>query len=44
MENQSMVEGQESAYEAPALVAVGDFSEDTLGFGNDYSDFLGEQR
>lgn len=30
-------------YEPPALTAVGEFSEDTLGFGNDHSDFLGKQ-
>ncbi|MGQ4390101.1 lasso RiPP family leader peptide-containing protein [Streptomyces sp. SAS_270] len=31
------------SYEPPALTAVGEFSEDTLGFGNDHSDFLGKQ-
>ncbi|MBP2048742.1 hypothetical protein J2Z21_001667 [Streptomyces griseochromogenes] len=30
-------------YEPPALTAVGEFSEDTLGFGHDHSDFLARQ-
>ncbi|MEU7428019.1 lasso RiPP family leader peptide-containing protein [Streptomyces sp. NPDC040750] len=30
-------------YEPPVLTAVGEFSEDTLGFGSDHSDFLGKQ-
>ncbi|MBR8641361.1 lasso RiPP family leader peptide-containing protein [Streptomyces tuirus] len=31
------------SYEPPALVAVGEFSEDTLGFGSRYNDVLGER-
>jgi hypothetical protein len=31
-----------AVYEPPALVAVGEFSEDTLGFGSRYTDILGE--
>lgn len=30
------------SYEPPALVAVGEFSEDTLGFGSSYTDILGQ--
>ncbi|RNF82783.1 lasso RiPP family leader peptide-containing protein [Streptomyces botrytidirepellens] len=29
-------------YEPPTLVAVGEFSEDTLGFGSRYTDIIGE--
>jgi hypothetical protein len=36
--NQTIAE----AYEPPALVAVGEFSEDTLGFGSSYTDIIGE--
>ncbi|GGO48512.1 hypothetical protein GCM10012286_44310 [Streptomyces lasiicapitis] len=31
------------SYEPPALIAVGEFSEDTLGFGTRHNDVLGEQ-
>ncbi|WP_431044403.1 lasso RiPP family leader peptide-containing protein [Streptomyces sp. P1-3] len=30
-------------YEPPMLLEVGEFSEDTLGFGSRYTDVLGEQ-
>ncbi|MFF1692217.1 lasso RiPP family leader peptide-containing protein [Streptomyces sp. NPDC058257] len=30
-------------YEPPMLTSVGEFSEDTLGFGSQYTDVLGEQ-
>ncbi|MGP3967531.1 lasso RiPP family leader peptide-containing protein [Streptomyces sp. 6N223] len=45
MENPTSIDEQDTAqsYEPPALVAVGEFSEDTLGFGSKYEDVLGEQ-
>ncbi|GHE38204.1 hypothetical protein GCM10018785_04800 [Streptomyces longispororuber] len=45
MEQHTGTDEQDAAtgYEPPALVAVGEFSEDTLGFGNKYNDVLGEQ-
>jgi hypothetical protein len=44
MENQMAIETLDAAsYEPPALVAVGEFSEDTLGFGSRYTDVLGER-
>jgi hypothetical protein len=45
MENNSLRDQQAVAvtYEPSALVAVGEFSEDTLGFGSDHTDVLGKQ-
>ncbi|MFE7856067.1 lasso RiPP family leader peptide-containing protein [Streptomyces sp. NPDC057403] len=45
MENQQQREESsvQQGYEPPALTAVGEFSEDTLGFGSNHSDFLGKQ-
>ncbi|WP_107056093.1 lasso RiPP family leader peptide-containing protein [Streptomyces griseus] len=45
MENQQQREepSVQQGYEPPALTAVGEFSEDTLGFGSDHSDFLAKQ-
>lgn len=45
MEEQTGIDERDAAasYEPPALIAVGEFSEDTLGFGNRYNDVLGEQ-
>ncbi|WP_369392752.1 lasso RiPP family leader peptide-containing protein [Streptomyces sp. CG1] len=43
MENQQHEELVQQGYEPPALTAVGEFSEDTLGFGSDHTDFLANQ-
>ncbi|GAA2350659.1 hypothetical protein GCM10010246_43400 [Streptomyces cuspidosporus] len=43
MEKQSRTDETVESYEPPALVGVGEFSEDTLGFGHRYEDVLGEQ-
>ncbi|GGV00678.1 hypothetical protein GCM10010260_41560 [Streptomyces filipinensis] len=44
MENQQLEESSvQQSYEPPALTAVGEFSEDTLGFGSDHTDFLAHQ-
>jgi hypothetical protein len=45
VENQQQHEepSVQQGYEPPALTAVGEFSEDTLGFGSDHSDFIGHQ-
>ncbi|MEV6024840.1 lasso RiPP family leader peptide-containing protein [Streptomyces sp. NPDC052036] len=45
MENQQLREEPttQQAYEPPALTAVGEFSEDTLGFGSNHTDFLARQ-
>ncbi|MFD9903087.1 lasso RiPP family leader peptide-containing protein [Streptomyces sp. NPDC059063] len=45
MEEHKGFDEQDTAagYEPPALVAVGEFSEDTLGFGSRYNDVLGHQ-
>ncbi|MGW3097217.1 lasso RiPP family leader peptide-containing protein [Streptomyces sp. NPDC001102] len=45
MEDNTLRDQQDIAesYEPPALVAVGEFSEDTLGFGSDHTDVLGKQ-
>lgn len=45
MEDQTGIDERDQAvsYEPPALIAVGDFSEDTLGFGTRHNDVLGEQ-
>ncbi|MGY0057179.1 lasso RiPP family leader peptide-containing protein [Streptomyces sp. LZ34] len=44
MEKQARTDEQDAveSYEPPALVAVGEFSEDTLGFGSRYTDIIGE--
>ncbi|MFF5481891.1 lasso RiPP family leader peptide-containing protein [Streptomyces sp. NPDC012935] len=43
MDNDTTIDVPEAeSYEPPALVAVGEFSEDTLGFGSRYTDIIGQ--